>query len=113
MPHIDIKISKPVNTEAIDKLQREIANNMEIIPGKTSANTVICISDNYSMYRDSQPITAAFIDIRLYKESPVEAKKAFAEKMFNIFEAVLDIPPTHVQINFVELPCWASNGNFF
>ena len=94
-------------------LQKEIAGSMEIIPGKNAANTVICISDNYTMYRDTQSFEAVFVDIRLYKESPTENKKEFAERLFVIFEKVLNILPSHVQMNFVELPCWASNGNFF
>jgi phenylpyruvate tautomerase PptA (4-oxalocrotonate tautomerase family) len=65
------------------------------------------------MYRDKQPIEAAYIDIRLYKESPDESKKKFAEQLFGIFDSILKIPPSNVQINFVELPCWATNGGFF
>ena len=113
MPHIDIRVSKPVDAELRNKLQTEIAGSMELIPGKTAANTVICISDNCTMYRDAQPIEAAFIDIRLYKESPTENKKEFAEHLFSIIESVLNIPLSHVQMNFIKLPCWASNGNFF
>ena len=113
MPHIDIRISKPVDTQTRGILQNEIAGSIELLPGKTATNTIICISDNYTMYRDTQPIEAAFVEIRLYKESPAESKKDFAERLFGIFESVLNIPPSHVQMNFIELPCWASNGNFF
>ena len=113
MPHIDIRLSKPVDAKTRDRLQKEIAGNMEIIPGKTAANTVICISDQCTMYRDTQPIESAFVDIRLYKESPAESKKEFAERLFSIFDSILNIPPPNVQMNFIELPCWASNGNYF
>ena len=113
MPYISINASKPITDETRNVLQKEIAGNMEIIPGKTAANTFICISDNYSFYRETQAIEAAFIDIRLYKESPDDAKKAFAMKMFDIIDTVLGIPPTNVQMNFTEQPCWASNGSFF
>ena len=113
MPYIDIRVSKPVDIAQRDKLQSEIAGIMEIIPGKNAGNTTICISDNHTIYRDTKPIEAAFIDIRLYKESPTDSKGIFAERLFGIFEKELDIPPSHVNINFVELPCWASNGSLF
>ena len=113
MPYIDIRISKPVDTTQKNKLQLEITGIMEIIPGKNAGNTTICISDNHTIYRDTKPIEAAFIDIRLYKESPMVSKSTFAERLFRILENELDIPPSHVQMNFVELPCWASNGNLF
>jgi len=113
MPHIDIRISKAVDAGTKAKLQEEIANSMELIPGKTADNTLICVSDNYAMYRGLQPIEAAFADIRLYKESPEENKKKFAERLFAIMEDVLNIQPSHVQMNFTELPCWASGGKYF
>ena len=113
MPHINIRVSKPLDTETKNKLQTEIANSMELIPGKTASNTFICISDSCSMYRDTQPIDAVFVDVRLYKNSPPESKKHFAERLFSIFEDTLKIPPSNVQINFVELPDWASGGNYF
>jgi len=113
MPYIDIRISKPVDITQKNKLQSEIAGIMDIIPGKTADNTTICISDNHTIYRDTKPIEAAFIDIRLYKESPTDSKSIFADRLFSIFYNELGIPPSHVQMNFVELPCWASNGNLF
>jgi len=113
MPYIDIRISKSVDIAQKNKLQSEIAGIMEMIPGKNAGNTTICISDNHAIYRDTKPIEAAFIDIRLYKESPTDSKSAFAERLFVIFENELGIPPSHVQMNFIELPCWASNGNLF
>jgi len=113
MPHININLSKPADAEARFALQNEIADIMETIPGKNAANTLICISDSCTMYRDKKPIEAAYIDVRLYKESPEESKSAFSEKLFAIFDSVLKIPPSNVQINFVELPCWASGGSFF
>ena len=113
MPYIDIRISKSIDIEQKNKLQSEIAGIMEIIPGKNAGNTTICISDNHTIYRDTKSIEAAFIDIRLYKESPTDSKSMFAERLFNIFQNELNIPPSHVLMNFVELPCWASNGNLF
>jgi len=113
MPYIDIRVSKSVDTEKRDKLQAEISGSMELIPGKNAANTTICIADNHTIYRDSKPIEAAFIDIRLYKESPIESKRLFAERLFNIIEKELDIPPSHIQMNYIEMPLWASNGELF
>jgi len=113
MPYIDIRVSKPLDLATRNKLQTEISGSMELIPGKNSANTTICISDNYTIYKDGQPIDSAFIDVRLYRESPTDSKRTFAERLFAIFESELSLPPSNVQINFVELPCWASNGELF
>ena len=113
MPYINIQISKPIDNNERNKLQKEIAGIMELIPGKNASNTTICISDNYTMYRDGQLIEGAFVDIRLYKESPTESKKAFAKELFIIIDKILAIPQSRIQMNFIELPCWASNGELF
>jgi len=113
MPYIAISTSKPVDVQTRDTLQKEIANIMEIIPGKNPSNTIINISDSCTFYNEMQPVEAAFIDIRLYKSSPEESKKAFAERMFGILEKTLNIPPSRVSMNFTEQPNWASNGNYF
>ena len=110
MPHVDIRVSKPVDAQTRDALQKEIGGSMPLIPGKTISNTIITINDNYSMYKGGQPIEGAFMDIRLLNASPEESKKEFSEKIFALFESILKIPPENVQLNFVELPNWASGG---
>ena len=113
MPYIDIRTTKKVDDATRNKLQTEIANIMELIPGKNAGNTTISINDNYTMYREYKQIEAVFIDIRLYKESLFEDKSKFAEKLFSVIEDVLNTPPSLVQMNFMEQQCWASNGDLF
>ena len=113
MPYIAISISKQVDMQTKDALQKKIAGIMEVIPGKNAANTILNITDGCTFYNNTKPMEAAFIDVRLYKESPEESKKAFAEQMFGIFETVLGIPPSNVSMNFTEQPCWAANGSYF
>jgi len=113
MPYIDIKVSKCLNDTSKENLQKEIADNISIIPGKKPANTTICICDCCTFYREYEKIEAAFIEVRLYKESPLENKTEFAKKMFSIIENTLSIPPSKTQINFLEMPMWASNGEVF
>ena len=113
MPFIIIKSSKPIDSGLSDKLQNEIAGIMETIPGKNVSNTTFCISDGYRIYKELKPVEAVFIEVRMYKESPTESKKAFAEKLFKVVENVLGIPPSNTTINFNEFQEWASNGGYF
>ena len=112
MPHLDIRLSMPANAEKTGDLAAKIGAVMETIPGKTISNTVISISGGYSMYKDGRPLSGAFVDVRLYKASPEESKKDFSGKIFSIMESVLGIPPENVQMNFIELPSWASGGDY-
>ena len=113
MPFLDIRSSKPIDGPTRNKLQLEIGKLMPIIPGKNVSNTLICISDNYAMYKDAEAKEAIFVDVRLYKNSPEESKKEFAKEFTGLLETVLGIPPSAIQMNFVELPNWAVNGEYF
>ena len=113
MPQINITLAKQPDDKTKDALQLEIAQNMEILPGKNIGNTTISICGGCAMFRNGKPHDGAFIDVRLYKNSPEESKKEFAEKLFSIFKAMLDIEPECIAINFIELPNWASGGRYF
>ncbi|MGB7595042.1 MAG: hypothetical protein WBL80_05725 [Erysipelotrichaceae bacterium] len=110
MPNLNICIGKRVSDEIKNDLQLEIGRTMFIIPGKTNENTVIMINDNYQMFNNGEKVERVFVDVRLFKSSSDESKKAFSDNLFSIFAKLLDIPPNHVQINYIELSNWASNG---
>lgn len=113
MPYINITTAKKLDDSTKNTLQLEIGNNMTIIPGKNIGNTVFAINDGISMYKNGQPLDGIFVDIRLYKSSPEDSKKQFAEKLFSIFQDILNVKPECTQINFTEMPAWASGGNYF
>ena len=113
MPQLNINIGKKLDESTKNKLQLEIGNNMEILPGKNIGNTMICINDGLSMFKNGVPIDGIFTDVRLYKSSPEENKKQFAEKLFSIFENILGVKSDAVYMNFTEMPSWASGGNYF
>lgn len=112
MPHVDVRVAKKLSAQDKDKLQLKIGNSMSLLPEKTISNTMIVITDGCSIYKNGSPLGGAFIDVRLYKASPEESKKAFSEKLFEILESELEIPPDKTQINFIELPNWASGGAY-
>jgi len=112
MPYIHATIAKKVNEDLKHKLQMALGTQITAIPEKNISNTVITINDGITMYKNGEPLDGAFLDIRLFKSSPEDAKKAYAGKVFAIMEEVLGIPPAYVQINYTEMPIWASGGNF-
>jgi len=110
MPNLNICIGKRLSDEVKNDLQLEIGSTISIIPGKTNENTVIMINDNYIMFNNGKKVERVFVDVRLFKSSSDESKKAFSDNLFSIFARLLDIPPNQVQINYIELSNWASNG---
>ena len=110
MPYINVKVAKKLNDEKREELHLEIAQNITILPGKVMSGTTIVVEDDCFMVRDGKPMDGIFIEVRLYKPSPDDAKKNFADNLFSIMENVLDIPPANTQINYMELPTWGVDG---
>ena len=113
MPYLDIRSSKPIDGPTRNALQLEIGKIMPVIPGKNVSNTLICFMDNYTMFKDLKPIDAVFVDVRMYKNSPEEDKKAFVKQITTLLADTINIPPANVQLNFIEQPSWAVNGDYF
>lgn len=112
MPQVNITIAKKLDETTKDKLQLEIGNAMPILPTKNIDNTHTCLLDGCSLYRSGKPLDGAFVDIRLFKPSPEESKKAFSEKMFSILRDVAGIDPGNVYMNFLEFEHWALKGEY-
>ena len=112
MPYIHANISKPLTPELLEELRDAIAGKMDLLPGKTRFNTMIHINggEAITMGDDGEP--CAFVEARLYKESSVEAKEAWAAAVTAILESKLAIPGKRVYMNIIELEHWASGGNF-
>ena len=112
MPQLNLTVSQSLTVEKKHDLQLTIGNSMGLLPGKTLDNTIICIQDGCAMFKGGKPLDGAFADIRLFKASPEESKKAFSEKLFAILKDSLGIDPGGVYINFIELDHWASRGTY-
>ncbi|MCL2664445.1 MAG: phenylpyruvate tautomerase MIF-related protein [Defluviitaleaceae bacterium] len=110
MPYIDIKVSAVVGAEKKDGLQKKIGEAISLLPGKTIDNTMLCITDDCSLFMRGKPLEGAFVEIRLYKASPADNKKAFAEKLFKLLEESLGIAPGNIYLNYLEMPDWGANG---
>ena len=113
MPFVDIKSSKAIDHATRNVLQEEIVKIMPLIPGKDATNTLFAISDNYSMFKEHQPVDAVFVEVRMYKQSPHDAKKSFVSAITPIFEKVLGVQPKYVNLNFTEMDTWAVGGDYF
>jgi len=113
MPFVNISVSKKLEAAEKESLYAAIAENISILPGKNIANTTVCVNDGCAMFNNGQPIESVFIDVRLFKASPEENKRAFADKLYKIVEETLKIPTDRAQFNFSEMPAWCSGGSYW
>ena len=113
MPQVNISIAQKLDAVAMNEFQLDIAKNINLLPGKSTKNTIICIQDGCAMFKADKPLDGAFVDVRLYRALPEESKKAFSEKMYSMLKERFNIDPNAVYMNYVELEHWASEGRYY
>lgn len=112
MPFINVHIGKPLTDEEKANVAAMIAGNMPILPGKTRDNTMIEISAGRDMFMGGEKRALVFVDMRVYHESPVEAKDEFVKALTRGFVELLDIEPDRQYYNIADMPQWGGRGSF-
>ena len=114
MTYVSITTAKKIDDAAKDKLNQEIGRIMTVLPGKDKDNTLLCINDGRSMFKSGAQNDGVFVEVRLYKKSPEENKKEFAQKIHAVLKDVLNLSDSScVYMNYLESESWAANGNYF
>jgi len=113
MPYINIHVTGALCENKRDELKSKLGQIIEILPGKSESGLMVDISDNHTMYYQGNKLDkCAFVDVRLYKQSPFVEKGEFAKALFAALEEIAGVPSNSVYLNFIELENWASRGGF-
>ena len=113
MPYVSITTAKKIEAPVKEKLNQEIGAIMPVLPGKNKDNTLLCITDGACMFKSGAPNDGVFIEVRLFKKSPEENKKEYAQKLYAILKDTLKLEDTGcVYMNYLEFENWAANGNY-
>ena len=111
MPYIDVKVTSRLSALEKDTLKSKLGELIAILPGKSEAVLMVCISDDSTIYFSGQEKEkAAFINIKLFKESGFEFKAKFTEKVFEFFEKELKITGDNIFLAFDEYNSWGFGG---
>jgi phenylpyruvate tautomerase PptA (4-oxalocrotonate tautomerase family) len=109
MPYLQLHTSKPLSRAEKHELCDELGKLMPLLPGKARDNTTMCLMNGcYMELGDDEP--ALNLEVRLYKPSPAESKKAFAESVSRLLEERLGVRRDRMSINISEHASWTSGG---
>ena len=107
MPYVSITTAKKVDAPKKEKLNQEICAIMTTLPGKNKDNTLLTIIDEAVMYKSGTPNGGAFVEVRLFGESPADAKAEFAKKLKSILTDVLSLAGDDcLYMNYIENETW-------
>ena len=112
MPYIQINTSKAQSDEQKDRVKKALGEALPAaIPGKSEAGLMVAISDRYNMYMAGKEQEAAFVDVRCFRKTDPEAKKAFTAAVFDILDRIAGFPPELVYLNFTDQDVWGTRGH--
>ena len=110
MPYIAINTSQELNDSQKEKIKSELGRIMPIIPTKTEAGLLIDFSGGHTFYKGGEKVEGALVDLRLFRQSPMEAKKQYTAELLDLLSRELGIKKEHMYMNISEYECWGANG---
>lgn len=110
MPYVHINVSPVMSGDEKKTLLEKIAQVLPILPGKTRDNSMVHVEDGQFLVMGDSSVPAAFVEIRVYKQSPADKKEQFAAALTELLGTQLGIPADHVYMNFMEMDHWVVNA---
>lgn len=110
MPYIQINTSRELSADQKERIKAALGEKLPIIPGKTEAGLMVAISGQYTMFMAGEKRDAAFVDVRCFKKTDPEAKKAFTSAVFEILHQIADFQPELIYLNFSDHDVWGARG---
>lgn len=112
MPFIRVSLSKNLSKNELASVREIIAEAMPLLPTKTRENTMIQVEGNCCLSIGDPSEDCLFVDLRVFRASPTDAKKVFVEALCKALSSELDIPVHKMYVNIQELQSWGSRGTY-
>jgi hypothetical protein len=72
---------------------------------------MVSINNDSPLYHGGvAPEKAAYLEVKIFKDCPLESKKEFAAQAIKMLQKEFSIPEDHIYINFFEVFNWAARG---
>jgi phenylpyruvate tautomerase PptA (4-oxalocrotonate tautomerase family) len=110
MPYLHVKIGKPLTEAEQRALYEACAELICLIPGKNADNCLVHIEQDCALYMKGERVRGAFVDLRLYKPSPLAQKRAFTKGLCDYLTGQLALCPEAIYMNILEMEQWVAGG---
>ena len=110
MPYIQINTSKELSADQRERIKAALGEKLPIIPGKKESSLMVAISSQYTMFMAGEKQDAAFVDVRCFRKTDPEAKRAFTGAVFEILRDIADFQPEKIYLNFTDHDVWGARG---
>ncbi|GHU79612.1 hypothetical protein FACS1894191_2810 [Clostridia bacterium] len=110
MPYIAFRTSKTLTPTQKEAVKSGFGKLISTLPTKSERGLLVDISDGHTFYFHGEAADAAYVDIKLYGESPAAAKEELTLELFKMLGEAVGLGPKDVYINYDEYQSWGSNG---
>lgn len=110
MPFIHVSLTQKVSLKKKKELAAGIGKLIEIIPGKKFEKAMVRVDDGCLIYRGGETAECAYVETKLRRPNEIEKQTAYVEKMYELFNEILDLDIPQCYFSMVELDTWGSRG---
>ncbi len=110
MPYIKVDTTEKLTDDLKKQLCAEIAEMITVLPGKKIERTMVQIEDQQFMIFAGSYDKILRVRVDLYKESPLEAKQLFTEKISQLLSEKTVVPAERIYVTYAEFENWGSSG---
>ena len=114
MPFIHVQVSTPLSKEKETGLKCLLGDAITILPHKTERYLMLRFSGECHMYfagDKTRPV--AMVDVSIFGKTEPAALEEFTQRVCDIMEDELAIPPDRVYVKYTECDRWGFNGANF
>ena len=113
MPYVQVRVSKPLDQEQINKLAEEAMNSIALIPGKSAPVTMAEVVPNCNLYYgtvEGEP--CALVDVACNNTPDSEDLKAYSKKICQALNEIAGIDMNRIYIKHYGNPEWHTGKMF-
>jgi phenylpyruvate tautomerase PptA (4-oxalocrotonate tautomerase family) len=112
MPYVQVNLSQNLSDDERKSVSDLINSKITLIPGKIPDVTMVNVNDGCSMRMGYSADPVIFVDVKLFKQAPHEAKNDFVREVTENLATMFGVNPKYIYFNMNEYDNWGSNGVF-
>lgn len=82
MPQIEFSTGRKLSKEQKENIVKAFGKIITVLPGKTEPDLMLDIEDDKELYLGGKRTDGAYINMKMYLNTPMEDKKNFTEAVF-------------------------------
>ena len=112
MPFISVHTTKKLAKEERDAVKSILGKEISVLPNKREEVLMVEFIEGTDMYfGGEEKENCAFVEVRMFRSAPFDAKKAYTELIFRTLGEILGLQEGEIYVTYVELSSWGTKGS--